>query len=346
MSKPKTQLGWSDFCNITYESVSGSLGRQNVSSGFFYINNINFIDLHNSDDGGAIFSESESKKLIVVEKSSFIECSSEQNGGGIFVSQESEIVMSMNCANKCSIVGDNIEASSIFSRTRVTNSANSLHDYILCSCSHCGQLGKGHGTIHLSYGNQNILSLNISNSESRMYCGFFFDVPSYNTIYTKFCSLFGSNASFSSCIRLGGGVAIHNTFLNNNIISNSCQGNDSNFIEFTTQVQLLFCSIFNNYATKIFQNNGGSLVIDRCYIQHEYESLSGITLINTYSIFSSNIMTHLSLGSCYASIYNTFNVMNYASLIEGNLKCSPKHYYIMTFHFLVTLLLSHSLSSF
>jgi hypothetical protein len=175
---------WSDF----YPGLEGSLVQQdNINTRYttdninLYLYDLEFINLQNENEGGALyFSLSNGVNYVLIEKTFFYQCNttSAKSGGAVYFNKYGFLIFHQICCLKCN-TGGNGDIRGQFCRCIIDNDKNI--SIISSSIMRC-LIPTGSVTIHLSYGNQKLIKTNSSNNQNLRHSAFDIDCLLVSTI--------------------------------------------------------------------------------------------------------------------------------------------------------------------
>ena len=293
---------FSSIFKKSYSSLNGGCLYYVYSSSINEIIFCHFEECITNQNGGAIFISISSTFTISINESTFYKCRSIQSGGSFFINSSSlNIFLSKICISNSTIdtSGTTYLGNALYLGT---NSNSNQQKIDLVSCSNCGKIGFGFGTIYQLYGQQNILSLNLSsNLAQKSSIGYFNPYSSSTYLY---CNFFKCNSSTSDCLYLksvGNFIDLDYT----NIISNNGISYCIYFY-YTLDITKFFIkySIFHDNPAStylLFSFNNYLQNLRNCYIKHQGNWGYGFT--NENNIFSSYytptyLLTHYSTFLC------------------------------------------------
>ena len=274
----------------------------------YFIHDSLFIYLYSDTYyGGAICFNNFQGKMFILSTLFFYCNTSQPYGGAIYYysPDKGSLFIEKTCAVSCySNYLPGSVGQFIYSYTSL-NGSNSIKFSTITLCSSPLIDANKQSTIYLSYGNQLIDSINISNNFQSYYSVLHHSLPT--TLETKYSSFLNNFNSYHTFLYIYGGIDnfYHSNFLNNSQ-DQSYFTSQHIHIESGSIATFGYC-IFNSYYQILNIYNNGILSLIDCSF-HQIYSLTGLSLSMLYTpIISKNplILNHYSSFLCYTEILTT-----------------------------------------
>ena len=309
-------FNYDSFLNSNYILNHNNYNQRIFNIPIYYIIYSTFSNLF-SDFGGAIFITNTTNKLYCIY-STFKYCYSNYDGGAIYYYSilNGGFVLNKICGYSCfSNSNDNLNAGQFSYSNCPLNKLNHFNYNSILYCANSTNL-KFYSTT-LKNGNISIYSTNSSNNiVTRMSSFFIYETSNFNFLFVNIINNF---ASGDFCLWPG---IFNNKIQYSNFINNSV-GNYGIIhapIMIISNIELYYL-IFLSNKNQLFSIAGGSILINNCWFEKN-EILSGVTILSTFSLTNTFLISHYSTYLCYADfpIFNEFsNIYHQKYLIFNSL---------------------------
>jgi len=283
------------YPGFTTSKWSSNNIRYYYSLGDHWVSDSVFLELVNSDNGGAINIQQNGECRILISNSMFYQCRTSLAGGGIYIYANSggSCVLSKLCSNGCQASHGNYNAWPNCGQFcfLYANVKNNVFD---CTVTESKAINPTDRTVIILWGGNQIFdSVN----------------SSYNRVW------YDSAVFYSSLILRSTFCTFANEHPTSSIVVFFCYGNDnqmsrSNIINNTISVaiyghclqygsgksEMFECVIDKNVNGNIFDQSGGQITIKDCWIQAGFTN-NGAQIINAKSVGASFSIIHF--GSYY-----------------------------------------------
>jgi hypothetical protein len=321
---------WNDFYPDSPPNIKIESTHQDFSSGFIYIQNVQFLSITNTTAGGALkFETSNGENYLLIEESLFSQCKTTEavSGGAVYFNNYGYCIFHEICGYDCN-TGSHSSGQFCLCDTNTNNNYNLS---MFSSSVHSSINNQREWPIFFSYGKQNMIKSNISNNQVAYYSGFTFEHTYIS--YTKYCTVENNNGNYV-CIHWG--HENHTSYIDySNIINNSQNIYNSGLLWYNNHyIFLTKCSFINNQINgkgklfSLYPGSSGTYSISDTYIDISFFSnLGDLTIVNTYTL--SYINTFFEIGNCWnecdylnISLY-TYTQIRIAKYFINNLHITP-----------------------
>jgi len=274
---------------------SGSV-RYSYSVGNHWVSDSVFLELVNTDNGGAIMINQNSECRILISSSMFYRCRTSLAGGGIYVNciNGGNSVLSRICSNGCQASHNNGNSFPYCGQFcfLYTNAMNHVFDTTVAESVSINPTDRT--VIVLSGGNQRFDMVNLSRNKV------WYDslvVVASDITRSDYCTFTNEHPTDSIIVHFYTGTdskMSHSNIVNNTVTLNSY----GHCVQYSTGNSEMFeCVFLNNQNGRLFLQRDGKLTINDCWIQSGYSN-SNALILNPKTGSSTFSIIHFSTFYC------------------------------------------------